>query len=792
MVFSLHQSFSERKPTEAPMPITIQAGPDKQINVSDLQDLENRVLTVFNVGKDLAVYFDQPVSEFPETVTGSVQYDSGNQNWSVNAVAFKLSGGVTGKIEVVKSGKLYDYTDSFPTEVQLGLSTPDNSKASTSFTVNGEAVYVGIELDFCIGAGVSLTSAATSFGLSASASASTSDTFTVAFYKKCAPSDILSAAIGQAFKDLVLPFHPETIRNLPVGDILRHTAGANLQLGLGVGIGFDSFSVASQWEKGIPGLANSPKLNLGLNPTVTPSANLAYSFGYAGTFEQTLWRESETSARLHLYKSTQKTQGLEFTAGITLDVNLSAAVEVQKQILQAPANATSDPDLQKALNTAFNAASGEIGKLAKDLNSKISKLLSPIDQDLTVELDAKITSTNQSFLLTDYTIDLTKNYAAAWSDMVNGRFLDALADREGSVQLATGSGLEKLYNRTASISLNFFGQAAAAWATSSIENSRLLYAGNNLFHLITADGMQQISQFGDSSSEIDFYFSVEMDLSAGGGSGDAKPELHVVLKADHNPAFGARIATAVGWLTSGPASQDLRNQILQSANTADSTQVLHVVIPQSAYAELAFSQPGSSDISADEKNYGAFELASKITMPDGTPSQFVHGNKEFTYDFWSAWNIALTDEWPAPEGSHPNRKGSGTFQGAYVKTFVDERFSDADSGLVLSIGYTLQAASEFMNLCEDLKHLCADDVIDINTWNDFAARLNKIARKDVNFDFMVPTVLALTQLCGSGMPGLTVGPAPGLSAETSIGVVMMLSDGAIAAPHLEKETAAAI
>ena len=136
--------------------------------------------------------------------------------------------------------------------VELGLSTQDNSDASTTpFAVDDGAIYVKVELDFSIAAGVSITTAATSFGLSGSASASTSDTFQVAFYKRCAPTEILSAAIGQAFKDLVLPFHSGTIQNLQVGDILRHTAGANLQLGLGASIGFGSFSVAQQWTTGI-------------------------------------------------------------------------------------------------------------------------------------------------------------------------------------------------------------------------------------------------------------------------------------------------------------------------------------------------------------------------------------------------------------------------------------------------------------------------------------------------------------------------------------------------------------
>ena len=62
-----------------------------------------------------------------------------------------------------------------------------------------------------------------------------------------------------------------------------------------------------------------------------------------------------------------------------------------------------------------------------------------------------------------------------------------------------------------------------------------------------------------------------------------------------------------------------------------------------------------------------------------------------------------------------------------------------------------------------------------NKWNDFASRLGKIANKDTNFDFIVPAVLALTQLCGSGIPKLTVGPAPGISGEGSIGVTMVFA-----------------
>jgi len=219
-----------------------------------------------------------------------------------------------------------------------------------------------------------------------------------------------------------------------------------------------------------------------------------------------------------------------------------------------------------------------------------------------------------------------------------------------------------------------------------------------------------------------------------------------------------------------PASQGLLNQIKQSLQSPNSSQVLHVIIPYEAYKDLNFSKAGSSDDAADRKNYAAFETASRTTMPEGTVAQFSRNNQEFSYDFWRIWNIAVTDSFPPPDGSHPNRKGTGPADAA--QRFLDPKFGP-DPALRHSIQVTLQAASEFMNLCEDLKGLSGDNQVGMSTWNDFAGRLGKIANKDANFDFIVPAVLALTQLCGSGIPKLTVGPAPWISGEGSIGVTMV-------------------
>ena len=56
------------------MPVTINAGPEQKITVNALKDLENKALTVFNLGKEIASHFNRPLSEVPENIATSVQY----------------------------------------------------------------------------------------------------------------------------------------------------------------------------------------------------------------------------------------------------------------------------------------------------------------------------------------------------------------------------------------------------------------------------------------------------------------------------------------------------------------------------------------------------------------------------------------------------------------------------------------------------------------------------------------------------------------------------------------------
>jgi hypothetical protein len=757
--------------------ITLTDGSNNAIPISSWSDLKNDEHTALQLGTEFNQFLNGPISAVPADLkSGKIQYQSGNQTWKLAPASFTLSGGVAGSISIIQSNKVLTYTDSFPTEITVGLSTTTDSHATKSVSGPEGSVYVCVELDFQITAGVKIADQVGIYGLSGSAS--TSDKFQVAFYKRCSPSDILRTAIGAAFAGFVLPFHANTLNSLQVGDYLRHTANANLQLGLGANIGFGKFSLADQWKTGIPGVANSPKLTTGMTPTFQPSVKVAFAFSYAGTFDQLLWLEAANKAHLHLYRSKTQITSVDLNAGLSASANANAITTVSKQLGSSLSNMLPKDTFGNALSAVVSGGVAEIGKWSNEINAKIGALLKPLN-GLQASLDVKIASTNQSFLLLDYIIDMTQpGYGIAWNAMVNGRFVDALEQADGGVSLAIGSGLESLYSKTASISLNFFGHWTANWSTSAIANSSLVYAGNNIFHLITAEGMQRIAKVNKSRTEIDFYFAADLDLSdAGTLTLSPNVNLHVMLQAANNGGFGAYIASIVDLLTAGQDGGILAGQVVTLAKQANTTELLHLIFEPTAYEKLNASALPLASAAAeapDQANYGAFYYACGQIMPKGSPSSFTFHNQQLGYALWRMWNlVSINNLNPPPDGALPERTGGGSGSGVTL-AYLNQQYQEVDEASAAQLNTTFQAASGFMNLCADLKAL-ATEAVSIKTWNDFAANLQSIVNKDVNLDFAAPSGLALAKLCGNGTPQQTVGPVQGLTGSNSIGVTMTFS-----------------
>src|SRR5205085_6382721 len=140
------------------------------------------------------------LSSLPASLlTAAMQCTSGNRSWTLGAFTFTLSANVSGTTSVIPSGNLLSYTDGFATKVSIGLTGPSIPNRTKFVTAADDAVYVCISLDFQIRGGVSASFAQGLYGISNSAN--TNDTFTISFYKRCKPSDLLTDALTAAFSD---------------------------------------------------------------------------------------------------------------------------------------------------------------------------------------------------------------------------------------------------------------------------------------------------------------------------------------------------------------------------------------------------------------------------------------------------------------------------------------------------------------------------------------------------------------------------------------------------------------
>ena len=341
----------------------------------------------------------------------------------------------------------------------------------------------------------------------------------------------------------------------------------------------------------------------------------------------------------------------------------------------------------------------------------------------------------------------------------------------GGVSIATGGGLENFYDEKTSVKLNLFGKLDAAWTDDVISNSSLIYAGNGTFHLVADVGRRSLFQLNKSKREVDIYFGAELDLKT--GSNALGPiNLHLTLMASDNQSFGRYIAGFIHLMTTGADGTALANAVSLMAAKKQTTQLLHVILGPKRYASLTSSsiEHGKPDDQTKDKgNFAAFwQACVDLKLP------VVTDYSTLNYALWSDWNIASNDQLPVPAGAVPDRRENGSWSNGIA--LLSQRFGDSGMDYA-AIAYTLQADSDFMNFCDDLRNLAQLAAVDakLDTWDKFVDELKSIMENDVSQDFIAPTGLALTRLCAGGPPDTVKGPAPGLTDKNSIAVTMTYS-----------------
>ncbi|WP_263355838.1 hypothetical protein [Acidicapsa ligni] len=740
------------------MGISLIIGNRDPFAVSSLKDLKSDVDTLLHLGDDFQDWLDKPISALPKELQNTgISYTSGNQSWTAGDFTFSLCGGATGKISIATSGSLLSYTDEFPTEVSVGDPAAANKKNTKAIAVPAGAAYVAVSLTVKLKGGISATLTSGIYGVCGSVN--DSDTFTVTFSKKCLPADILSSALKEAIAGFVLPLHAETLNNLEVGDYLHYNFNGCLQVGLGASVGLNKVLYAGQYTADLPTNAGALAVTGSVSPTVHVGANLAFKLEYAGTFEALLWKDADVTGlatgRLHLYRSTEQDKSLGATFGMTLAADPTICVKaVTEQVNGLLTQSVPQGD------TLAGKASAEIASFAGDAANTLTSWLTSKTQ-VGSSLEVAIGSTQQTFLLLDYTFDLSAAaFASGWSAAYGARFMDALQTPDGGVSIAVGSGIEKLYSRTTSVTLCLFGKLKASWDNSVLDNSSMVYAGNNTFHLIADEGRQTLSSLGKSGREIDLYFAAEADLSAAALPLGA-PQLHLILKAVNNAKFGNYIAGFLGLMTADLGSADVASIVatLKAAAAKGGTQTLQVVLPSAAYRRLGSSTitHGKPDNQGpDQDNFNAFGTACSELF-DGEPANFSYGSQRLGYSTWSNWNIACIDRWPpSSDGELPDRTQTGN--PASGLGYLNLQFPQGGANSLA--GYALGAVQDFMNLCEALKTLAQAAEVEANqgSWNALVARMKSIIANDVSPDFLASTGLGLVRLCAVAPPAVVVGP----------------------------------
>jgi hypothetical protein len=701
-----------------------------------LQSFPNDRNLAFSLDNTLAQLLDSTLANVPSSAaTTTVNYTSPSASWIPGAgpVTFGLSGGVTGTLAVVTSGTLLSYTD--------GLDSPQIK----TIPVPSNTAYLSLTLKFSISANVAGQYSGGAYGVTASASSS--DSYSITWSKAFAPTTLVRDALAKVFESLVLPFHSQTLNQMSDNDYLLHEFDGNLHLSFGAYYGLDQVLYAGQSSIDVLQAFGSPLATLsgGVKPTISAGVNLSFTYQYA-TIYQALLSKAGGTARLHLYRSSNATSSTSLTAGLTFDANTTASIAAntgtaQTAIVNAAGGAGTPAG--DAVSSVLGAAASEIAKYVAEVNDKLSSWLSRAN-GIKANLEVLIETAASRVILAAYDFDLTSaNYPAAWQAAVNGDFVAAMAT--GAVTLDIGSGLESAYQSKTTFSCNFFNLwSMSTWSEFSSKVS-LVYAGNNVFHLVANIGRTTETSAMGALHSLDFYFAATANIGAGGSISAADIDLHVDLTAQNNPGAAATIATMLSAIEAGPAADALASTMHAFAsNSPKGTVQLQITISQAAYANItcdpydAKGNPITPTNYNDKQNWNAFTQAAgdlNIWQNSGISSQALAYFQTF-----AAW-IDLNE---AQNGSStPNRLDSGNIQ------IWPEDFPSLDQNDQTWVSYLMHGGQSFMNFCGDLVALAAANSnvsAAGSTWNSLVQMLTNAIKNDVNIDFARPAALAVIRL----------------------------------------------
>lgn len=734
------------------------AGKSLSTSPNLIKDFRNDADLAFGLDATLSALLDGPLSGVPASASSSkVSFTSPSASWKLGDIGFGLSGGATGKFDVVLTGDLVEYMD--------GLDNPKKA----SVPVPPHTAYTRLTLSFSLSVKASGAGSFSGGTFGVKGSATDKDTYAVTFCKMFDPSVLVKDAVAQTFQGFVLPLHPNSLANLANGDFLLYEFDGSLNLSFGAFTGINDVLYAGQSVIDVLSVKGSPLATLvpKAKPDIRAGAELDFSFQYTSAFEALLSKLG-TTGTLHLFRSNKVTTTTSVQAGLTLNGNLSAKLQakvksVQDSIVAAAGGSTTSAGQALSQIVTSSQAVSAINAGVGDLNGKVADWLNRAN-GLKANLQVAIETTNARTILAAYDFDTgAANFTTAWNAAINGDFKAALDT--GAVTLEVGSGLENEYQRKCTLTINLFNLWKFSDWNQYSQSVSMVYAGNGVYHLLANIGRTQETDELGTMHSINLYFAASADTIAGSSQiASPQADLHIDLTAQKNAHAAQQIAALLRAVDGGPACDTIAQNMQAFATAAPhGTVQLQITVSPAAYQQIRSdtyvnNKPPAASV-FDQNNWQAFVSAADALNAWALRNFAGAGaNLAFfkSYNAWETMNRELNG------GSVPDRTEFPMATG-WPQDFPNIAASN-DRVIIIQ---SMLGAQSFLNVCAGLVALAS--VTDVGaattTWSHLLGLIKNVVNSFAVEDFVRPTTLAILTLCRAAVSSVS-GPA---NADTATG-----------------------
>lgn len=605
-----------------------------------------------------------------------------------------------------------------------------------------DVYYVGIEMESSLSIDAGATYSSGDFGVSADVAMG--DQFRLANYYGVGASVTLRDAISQAFSHFALPFHADSIANLPSGDYLDFEFVGNLSLGFGATFGFSKmfFGGVSKGEVCASFATPIGKQVMKAAPAFQVGAGFKINYADKDDFRVVVGR-TDTGATLYLLRPDVDKLTATETFGITLSTG--AKFSTDTSTLKSETQTAAQGMFGSTAGTLLcNKMSGLLDRAAKDINDSVNDLLKGDGKSIELKLVQSRSKENTALFIYDF--DFSRG-TGAYGIAMKGDYAKALS--MPGVRLDPRSFVEQVYTRSAGLSLQFFNLAASIQdITTYIQENQVSYLGSGVFQIRSSAEKQSIGRIFGKEREADLYFIAEcQNLSQ--SISDITVRLNAVfIDTNDASAYGEsqRVAQALGLANIAQSMQAHVGRYPKKPVklTLDIDTASLGLVDADDYIK---NKPPAEPHLKDKRNYEEFvRSVVKVVGPVDTIATTFE--KSFSnYADWLAFNRAVTD---TPDSSNPgDREHTGDTNGDNWPT----NYPPADKALRIAVQSYILAGQEFMNFCAAIKKLLVvvPGTATVAAYDKLFQSISNMVRDDESVFptwFLKPSIVALVNSAG--------------------------------------------